>query len=70
MTMIEQSSILFNHSDAILQSEIEKRDAEIEDLKNKYSAETKLRVKVEKKRDNLTERLVGALLETSLLQTH
>lgn len=45
--------------DAILQSEIEKRDAEIEALKEKYSAETKIRVKAEKTRNSLAERLVS-----------
>lgn len=45
--------------DVILQSEIEKRDADIEDLKQKYSSETKLRIKVEKKRDNLAKQLVS-----------
>lgn len=45
--------------DTIMQSEIEKRDAEIDNLKKKYSAEIKLRMKVEKKRDNIAKQLVS-----------
>lgn len=53
--------------DAILQSEVEKRDAEIDDLKKKYSAEIKLRMKVEKKRDNITKQLVSVYLQKKVL---
>ena len=49
------------HTDVILQSELDKRDNEIKELKEKYSAETKLRIKTEKKQDNLAERLVRNL---------
>ena len=53
--------------DVILQSEIEKRDADIEDLKQKYSSETKLRIKVEKKRDNLAKQLVSRRITIIIL---
>lgn len=45
--------------DTILQCEVEKRDIEIEDLKKKHSAEIKMRMKIEKKRDNLAKQLVS-----------
>lgn len=50
--------------DTIVQSEVEKRDAEIEDLKKKYSVEMKLRMKVEKKCDNMAKQLVSSYIYT------
>ena len=57
----ESSSWISDHSflDTIVQYEVEKRDVEIEDLKKKYSAEIKQRMKIEKKHDNIEKQLVS-----------
>ena len=54
-----KTAILYKNLDIILQSEIEKKDTEIQELRTKYLSETKLRIIAEKKGGKLAKQLVN-----------
>ena len=53
--------------DSICSSELKKRNEEIKEFHEKYSSEHKIRVKAEKQRDKLTDKLVSFTITLQLL---